>query len=206
MNNLELWKKVEQPPEWALKEITGGRLKGKTDINPQWRYKALTENFGICGIGWKYEIVRLWLENTGNTVDDIFAFSEIKLYIKVNENWSDPIPGIGGALIVESESKGLHANDEAYKMATTDALSVACKMLGIAANIYSGSKYDNIKESKLSVKSKEESLKFFEQFPEHVKLFFKDTTDKDKFIFCASKGWIMAEIDAEVSRIQSEAA
>lgn len=141
-NNLEIWNKVSQPPDWALKEITGGRLKGKTDINPQWRYNALTEHFGICGIGWKYEIVRLWEVAISNVVDDVFAFSEIKLYIKQDGQWSDPIPGIGGSLLVETELKGLHANDEAFKMATTDALSVACKMLGIGANIYSGSKYD----------------------------------------------------------------
>lgn len=33
---------------------------------------------------------------------------------------------------------GMHNNDEAFKMAVTDALSVACKMLGIGADIYAG--------------------------------------------------------------------
>jgi hypothetical protein len=32
--------------------------------------------------------------------------------------------------------KGAYANDEAYKMATTDAISVACKQLGMGADIY----------------------------------------------------------------------
>lgn len=135
-NNLEIWDKVKQPPEQYLKKITAGRLKGKTDINPQWRYKAMTEIFGICGIGWKYEIIRLWNEPGSN--GQIFAFSEIKLYIRFNNTWSDPIPGIGGSMLVAKESNGLHSSDEGYKMATTDALSVAMKMLGIAADIYAG--------------------------------------------------------------------
>ena len=44
------------PPQDALKPITAGRLKGKSDINPQWRIQALTEQYGICGVGWAYEI------------------------------------------------------------------------------------------------------------------------------------------------------
>ena len=35
-----------------------------------------------------------------------------------------------------NERGGFYANDEAYKMATTDAISVACKNLGIAADVY----------------------------------------------------------------------
>ena len=29
-----------------------------------------------------------------------------------------------------------HLNDEAYKMALTDAISVACKQLGVGADVY----------------------------------------------------------------------
>jgi len=41
-------------------------------------------------------------------------------------------------MLVENESKGPHTSDEAYKMALTDALSVAMKALGVAADIYLG--------------------------------------------------------------------
>ena len=53
--------------------------------------------------------------------------------------WSAPIPGEGSNFIVSKESTGLRANDEGWKMAVTDALSVACKALGIGADIYAGS-------------------------------------------------------------------
>ena len=137
--NLDVWNKVKQPPREALKTILGGRLKGKTDINPQWRYRIMTEVFGPCGKGWFYEIKKLWIEDGHN--GQKFAFAEINLHIN---DWSHPIPGIGGSMLVVTETAGLHSNDEAYKMAVTDALSVAMKMIGIGADIYSG-KWDGTK-------------------------------------------------------------
>jgi hypothetical protein len=59
-------------------------------------------------------------------------------------------------MLIVQESAGLHTSDEAYKMATTDALSVAMKQLGVAADIYLGhnneSKYSNPSGSKGSAK------------------------------------------------------
>jgi len=143
MDNLKIYNALKQPPKEALRQIQGGRLSGKTDINPQWRYKSMTEQFGMCGIGWKYETVRVFSEPASE--GQVFAFAEIKLYIRREVNktgeieiWSDPIPGFGGSMLVEKEKAGLHANDEGYKMAITDALSTAMKMLGVAADIYAG--------------------------------------------------------------------
>ena len=136
MANKDIWDSLKQPPPSALREIQGGRLKGKTDISPQWRYEAMTEHFGPCGVGWKYEIIQLWSEPASD--EQVFANAEIVLFFKDGDKWSEPIPGIGGSLLVNSEASGLHANDEAYKMAVTDALSVALKMLGVAADVYAG--------------------------------------------------------------------
>jgi len=136
MENLTIYNALKQPPREVLRTIQGGRLAGKTDINPQWRYKAMTEQFGVCGIGWKYEIVRAWSEPASE--GQIFAFAEVSLFIHDNDKWSDAIPGYGGSMLIEKEKAGLHCNDEAYKMAITDALSVAMKMLGVAADIYAG--------------------------------------------------------------------
>lgn len=134
MENLELYEKVRAVPEIARKEIKGGRLKGMTDINPMWRIKTLTEQFGVCGIGWKPEIIRTWLDTgVGN---EVVANVEIKLYVKVDGVWSDGIPGVGGSRFVAKETSGLFTDDEAYKKAYTDALSVACKSLGIGADVY----------------------------------------------------------------------
>ena len=136
MENLKIYEQVRSVPTEAKKNIGGGRLKGMTDINPMWRIKKLTEVFGVCGIGWKYEIVDKWIE-TAMAKDEITANVIINLYIRDKEGkWSDPIPGIGGSMLVASEQKGLYVNDECYKMALTDAISVACKALGMGADVY----------------------------------------------------------------------
>ena len=152
MENMEIWNKVKQPPKEALKQITGVRgMSGMTDIKPQWRYQIMTEVFGPCGTGWKFDIVRLWSEDGADGVK--FAFAQINLYCLNPENnsWHDPIPGIGGNVLVRKETNGLYSSDEGYKMAITDALSTATKMLGVAADIYAGkwdgSKYADAKEA-----------------------------------------------------------
>ena len=133
-NNLEIYNSVRTVPQEAQKPITGGRLNGMTDINPMWRIKTLTEQFGPVGIGWYYDITKMWTESGAN--DEIAAFVEISLYIRQNDDWSKPIRGIGGSSFVSKEKGGLYTSDEAYKMALTDLLSVACKSLGMAADIY----------------------------------------------------------------------
>lgn len=145
MDNLKYYNLGRQVPQEAKKSIGGGRLKGMTDINPMWRIKKLTEMFGTCGIGWKYEITKEWIEKNG---DEQAAFIGINLYIKDDGKWSDAIPGIGGSMFVTKEKAGLYTSDECFKMALTDALSVSCKALGIAADVYfdkDKSKYDTAK-------------------------------------------------------------
>lgn len=147
VNNLSTYNAVRTPPKEALKDIQAGRLRGMTDINPMWRLKTLTEQFGVCGIGWKYAITKQWLE-LGSSEQQA-AFVNIDLFIKVDNEWSAAIPGTGGSLFVASESKGLHTSDECFKMALTDAISVACKALGFAADIYwnkDRTKYDQVEQ------------------------------------------------------------
>lgn len=141
--SLILWDAVRQVPESAKKPIKGGRLSGKTDINPVWRLKVLTEQFGPCGVGWKYALIEKGLVDGAN--GEKAAFVDINLYVKVNGEWSEAIPGTGGSMFVSKDKNGLYTNDEAIKMALTDAISVACKALGIAADVYweaDSTKYD----------------------------------------------------------------
>ena len=148
MDNLAIYEKGRVVPETAQKKITGGRLNGKTDINPMWRIKTLTELFGACGIGWTIKIINKWLEQGAN--GEVSAFVEIELRVKVDNEWSEPIIGIGGSAFVAKEKTGLNTSDECYKMAYTDAISVACKMLGIGADVYwqaDSTKYDKANDT-----------------------------------------------------------
>lgn len=131
--NLALYNEVRFVPEEAKKEIRGGRMNGKTSIEPMWRIKTLTEQFGPCGFGWYYVPVRKWMETVG---EEIVVFVDIELYVKLGEEWSKPIAGTGGDRLASKERDGIYLSEECYKKATTDAISVACKQLGIGADVY----------------------------------------------------------------------
>lgn len=133
MDNLKYYNRLRTVPAEALKTIQAGRLKGMSDINPMWRIKAMTECFGMCGIGWRYAVTKQWTETYGNETK---AFCNVDLFVKVDGEWSEAIPGTGGSSVVAMERSGAYVNDEGYKMALTDALSVAMKALGVAADIY----------------------------------------------------------------------
>lgn len=163
MDKMQIYNATKTVPDNAKKPILGGRLKGKTDINPMWRIKVLTEQFGPCGIGWYYKETKQWTEVVS---DEICAFVNIELYIRVDGEWSQPIFGTGGNMLAQKEKGGTYVSDECFKMATTDALSVACKQLGIGADVYFASdstKYDkqlpnNQEPDKLITRQKVEEL------------------------------------------------
>ena len=133
----ERYEKHAVPPTDALKDIDFGALKGKSDINPQWRYEAMTDLYGLCGIGWKMEIVKTEQVPVPST-GELMVFVTISVSIRDGETWSAPIYGIGGDFLIKIAFGKLKPNDEAYKMAMTDALGKALSMLGIASRVYRG--------------------------------------------------------------------
>jgi hypothetical protein len=139
--NLELWNKVKRPPAEALKTIQSGTLKGMTDINPVWRLEIMTEIYGPCGTGWGYTIDKLWTE-PGNA-GEVMCFALVTVW---HGDKSSTIHGIGGSKIIQNYTSKNYSvsNDEGYKMAVTDAVSVALKALGVGADIYAG-KWDGSK-------------------------------------------------------------
>ena len=146
-NNLRFYSQGCEVPADALKKIMAGRIKGMSDVNPMWRMKRMTEVFGPVGFGWRYEIEKFWTETYGNEVK---CFCNVNLYVRDPETkeWSAAIPGNGGSSIVSAERQGIYVNDEGYKMALTDALSIAMKPLGIGGNVWYGPKATGHNESK----------------------------------------------------------
>ena len=148
---VDIYKALSKPPEDALKIIQAGNLRGKSDINPQWKIEAITAQFGLCGIGWKFEI----LDKTIYPLEDkqILLYMTVALFIKNGESWSEPIIGCGGDFIVQKYETGLTANDEAFKMCLTDALGNAMKNIGVAADVYRG-----FCDGKYSVRERRQSV------------------------------------------------
>lgn len=145
--NMRFYEEARHVPQEAQKAFNNGSFSG-TDINPMWRIKKMTELFGPCGIGWYYEIIS---ERAEEHHDMTMAIVDINLYIKVDGEWSKPIFGTGGNTLVKTTKSGQRASDEGYKMALTDALSVACKALGVGADIYFGA--DKTKYTRYAVDS-----------------------------------------------------
>jgi hypothetical protein len=136
MQNKEIWDKLKTPPQDALRTIKAGRLKGMSDISPQWRYEIMTDVFGPCGIGWSVNIERLWTEQGFG--GQVLVFAHVSVTYKNGDEWSQPVHGVGGSFLVKLEKKGPYASDECYKMAITDATGTALKMIGVAADVYAG--------------------------------------------------------------------
>ena len=141
-DNLSIYERVRSVPTEAKKAIEAGRLKGKSDINPMWRIKKLTEVFGPVGFGWYTEVVKTWTEVDENS--DVAVFVDINLFVKKDGEWSKPIYGNGGNKLISHERKyengqpvyTPYLDDDAYKKAYTDAISVAAKALGVGADVY----------------------------------------------------------------------
>lgn len=167
-DNLKIYNIIKKVPDEAQKKITGGRLSGMTDIKPMWRIEKLTEVFGPCGLGWYTTTRNKEIIDGANSekiaVVDINLFVNYKKPFGLGEDlWSEPIEGTGGSGFIANERNGLYTSDECFKMAYTDALSVACKSLGMGAEIYWGdSKYQ-----------KQETIETIEQAKEYVLNFGK---------------------------------
>lgn len=133
MENLKIYNDLRSVPKEAQKSFSNGRFSG-TDINPMWRIKKLTEQFGPCGIGWYWSEPK-FTETTQGTTTTVHC--TIALYIKNGEQWSEPIFGVGGNTLASINKNGvLIVSDEAYKMAFTDAQSNAAKQIGLGADIW----------------------------------------------------------------------
>lgn len=166
--NLKIYNLIKSVPAEAQKKITGGRLSGMTDIKPMWRIEKLTEVFGPCGLGWYTTTTKKEIIDGAN--DEKIAVVDINLFVNYkkplnlgNDLWSKPLEGTGGSSFIAKEKNGLYTSDECFKMAYTDALSVACKSLGMGAEIYWGdSKY-----------AKKETVETLEQAKEYVLNFGK---------------------------------
>lgn len=180
MNNMDIYNRFKEVPDSAKKTIEAGKLKGFTDINPMWRIKMLTDAFGPCGFGWYTEITDKWLESgaDGRTA----AFVQINLFVKIDNEWSKPIIGVGGAMFVNVFKGQQESTDEAYKMAYTDAISIACKALGMAADVYyekDRTKY-NALESSIENKKEKVSEYITEKQIAQLMNFYRNNQEKLK--------------------------
>lgn len=130
---MTIYNAVRSVPKEAQKDFDNGRFKG-TDIKPMWRIKVLTEQFGPAGFGWYIDNVAF---EDKVVAGETLTICQLDLFVKVGDEWSRPIHGVGGnRTSTKTASGNIMISDEAEKMSYTDAISVACKALGIGADVY----------------------------------------------------------------------
>lgn len=125
-DNMRIYNAARTVPDGAKKPIKGGAYgaAGLTDINPQYRIERMTELFGACGDGWKWEPVEFWEAN-----GVCYAHVTV-MYLMTDGEWSAPVHGYGGTKIGGKDDSDL------YKSTITDAVGNALRYLGIGADVW----------------------------------------------------------------------
>jgi hypothetical protein len=159
----------------------------------------MTEAFGPVGFGWTMQITKQWIEDGSDGQRCAFANVEVK--VKRGDEWSEPFHGTGGSMLVANESRGAHTSDEAFKMAVTDAISTAFKLVGVAADIYmgmfDGSKYTTPPPDQQKSKPDPKANKDYEQAS-------KLLVDKQASLKPEQVDWCTAQIAAGNSKVVIE--
>lgn len=141
MTNLDLWNKLGRTDPGHTKPFTrGGGFKG-TAVKPIYTEHKMTEHFGPCGVGWgitepSYQVVP---GSDGQTA----VYCWLSIWYVQDGKRSDPIPGVGGDMVIIKQQSGLRTSDEAFKAAFTDAVSNAMKHIGMSADVHMGRFEDN---------------------------------------------------------------
>jgi hypothetical protein len=193
--NMEFWEKVKKTDPKRVKAITGKQYKGNSP-QPYYLVERMTQEFGMCGIGWGLNIISERMERLSDT--DVLHVAVVELWY-VKDDIKGAITQIGQTkALYKKNDGGLMVDEDAPKKSVTDAMTKCMSYLGFAGDIFSGqwddSKYvqELTKEfgdkptEKLDTTAAEKALtaavkngtdslrKAWEQQPEAVRVALKD--------------------------------
>lgn len=138
---MEIWNALSKTDPAQTKRFTrAGGFKG-TSVKPIYMDEKMTKQFGPCGIGWGITEPQYQFANGPD--GEVIVYCWLSLWFKNGEETSQPVPGVGGDFVVKKTQKGLIPDDEAFKKATTDAISNAMKHIGMAADVHMGQHDDD---------------------------------------------------------------
>ncbi len=165
MSNTELWDRVfATDPSHTSQFMRTGGFKG-TAIKPLYLIHKATEIWGPMGSAWGAETIehvihkdmvfikaRIWYPG-----DDLKSQTHVGQYKAYVEHW-------GGDVLIKTTKSGERPNDEAFKMAFTDAVGKCLSQLGFSADVHMG-RFDDSKYVE-SVKKKETAASMKKRFAE----------------------------------------
>lgn len=146
-NNLSLWDQVSKTDPSATKTNNqGGREQ--TSINGYWMIKKATEQFGMVGIGWGWEVMEeRWDDGALIPIkqdDGSIRLEQSKTHTIKLKLWfmSDGKRGeviqYGHTQAVYKSKWGASDDGEAPKKSLMDAIKKSLSMLGFCADIFTG--------------------------------------------------------------------
>ncbi|GAM63637.1 phage protein [Vibrio ishigakensis] len=167
--NMNIWSEVHKTDRQFCKKDH----QGMTSINTQYRIMAATRLFGPRGIGWNFEEIERWVEETAPIIingqltehKETIHHVKVSIWFKVGGEKSEPITHFGSCKSMYMAKGGYFvADEEPYKKALSDALGKCLSTIGIGADVYLGEHDDfhvetltkNEVDSKLELRQIEE--------------------------------------------------
>ena len=151
MSNLDLWDKVSTTDPSYTKPLTGGGFSG-TSINATYLVMKATEQWGMIGLDWGYDITEERVDNGGpvyNNDGEILGHVQthtikLCLWVKRGEQYAR-VEHFGHTPYTYYSAKNNKwiTDQEAPKKSLTDSLKKCLSMFGFSADIFLGL-YDDI--------------------------------------------------------------
>jgi hypothetical protein len=123
-------------PQKAIKRREGGG-GDLSSISPAYQTERMSEVFGMCGFGWKYDHIEIDTTAPDNRVALVwvqyaYTFAE-NLIKEFTPLWSEKIPAYGMGVVRKGMTDG-----DARKSAVTDGLTKALSMVGVGISVFKG--------------------------------------------------------------------
>jgi hypothetical protein len=133
--NKQFWERVKKTDPKRVKPITGKQYKGNSP-QPYYLVERMTEEFGMCGIGWGLNILNERMERLTET--DVLHVAVVELWYMLDGKQGS-ITQVGQTKAAyKTKDGGILVDEDAPKKSVTDALTKCMSYLGFAGDIFSG--------------------------------------------------------------------
>jgi len=150
MDNLDVWNRVSTVDVTQTKQakVDGNNV---TAISGTYMIKKATQEWGILGVGWGYEIVEERLDDSGPIYDakqeDVLCTGKlhtilVKVWFMNGDAKSETSAHYGHTKYIYKSKFGFTVDYDYAKKSLTDAIKKCLSMYGFCSDVYMG-KFDN---------------------------------------------------------------
>lgn len=216
MSNLNLWNSVNKTNTDYLK----GGQQGLSSIDSYYMFEQATKAFGVCGIGWGYEILSeeyreggdIIFKGTGsatyeqgqNLGKEINHILKVRFWFELDGKKGE-LCQYGVTRAVYGSKWGVSTDEEAPKKSLTDAIKKCLSMLGFCADVYMGkfedSEYRKGAEARSEIEKDEQSSEAVSKAREDIGAWVKKEIEACKKLLPANENGFKAAMKATKSKL-----